>query len=219
MLNDNYPKRHPENKELKLYYGSEYRGLPVMYEKGALIEPYLEKMYNTIKLAMNHYPKVFAFRVDIHFPNNWIHDDMNDKNVIERFISSFRAKIKSSRQTAKLNENYHDSVVRYVWCREIGKYGRPHYHFLILLNGNAFSAMGAVNSPIPNTYSRLSEAWASALGLDVVAVKGLVNKVRSFFTEAQGYDLGELFYVSSYLCKAGTKYYGDGRRNFGVSRV
>ena len=47
---------------------------------------------------------------------------LTDNAIIERFIESFKAKIRHNRQLAFLANKYaHDTVVRYVWTREVGQ--------------------------------------------------------------------------------------------------
>ncbi|WP_241342879.1 YagK/YfjJ domain-containing protein, partial [Pseudomonas aeruginosa] len=85
-----------------------------------------------------------------------------------------------------------------------------------------------------NMIDRLQEAWASALGLSVWLVEGLVHipekatyrvdrkprerKVAGSDRKVLVDELPELFYRASYLCKVATKSYGDRQRGFGASR-
>lgn len=55
------------------------------------------------------------------------------------------------------------------------KSGRSHYDLVILLNHDAYHRPGRLQSTRRNLVSRLEEAWASALGLSVDQVQGLVN--------------------------------------------
>ncbi|MNY72085.1 hypothetical protein D3C86_2105620 [compost metagenome] len=69
--------------------------------------------------------------------------------------------------------------------------------------------------------SRLEEAWASALGMPVGYVAGLVEVPQNPIYRVHYDDLGsqqDLFFRASYLCKAATKAYGDGQHAFGCSR-
>jgi hypothetical protein len=90
------------------------------------------------------------------------------------------------------------------------------------LNYDAFNALGKFESGRSNMFNRLEEAWASALGLPVEAVRGLVE-IPSNPTyclrrnDPQGQ--ADFFYRASYLCKAATKVYGDGQHGFGASRI
>ena len=70
-------------------------------------------------------------------------------------------------------------------------------------------------------FNRLQEAWASALGTSVEAVRGLVEipDNPSYSLRRDGLGVEEFFYRASYLCKAPTKVYGDGRHGFDSSRI
>ena len=166
---------------------------------------------------------MFAFRVDLRLPaDTELPDYVFTNEVIDRFFESFKAKIKHNRsQAKKLNKYAHDSRVRYVWTRELGQRGRPHYHLAILLNRDAFTALGKFEAGRDNMFNRLAEAWASALGLSVGAVKGLVEIPTSpFYYLNRGESAGQaaFFYRASYLCKSATKVFGDGSHGFGCSR-
>lgn len=218
------PLRHPGNANLKLFYGSPYKGLPVQADKGPFVCNYLDRLHLTVSRALAHYPRVFAFRVDLRLPVGPLLPGYAYTNeVIDRFIESFKAKIKHNRGRARLENKYaHDSDVRYVWAREQGQHGRPHHHLAILLNQDAFSALGKFEPGRDNMFNRLAEAWASALGLPVEAVRGLVEIPRNPLYRLHRDDpegQAAFFYRTSYLCKAATKAFGDGSHGFGCSRI
>ncbi|WP_022960922.1 inovirus Gp2 family protein [Halopseudomonas pelagia] len=220
--------RHPHNTNLRLHYDNSFEGLSVMVDKGPFIEQYLSRLKRTIELALDEYPRLLAFRVDLRLPAGAdlpVHTDSNV--VISRFIDSFKAKIRQNRLKAfEHNEKgAHDSRVRYVWAREVGQRERPHYHLLILLNRDAFYTLGKLDSTADNMISRMQEAWASALGLPVEHVRYLVHipdnpmyRVDLKVKAGKPDRLPELFYRTSYLCKAATKSYGSGHWGFGTSR-
>lgn len=217
--------RHQENPNLHLFDSDTYEGLPVMKDKGPFIREYLARLKQTIDLALRQYPRLFAFRVDLRFPAGIDFPPEAYLNVvISRFIESFKAKIEHNRACAReRNPNAHDSKVRYVWAREIGFGGRPHYHLLILLNRDAFYQIGSLGSQMPNMFNRMQEAWANALGLPVDQVSGSVfipdNAEYRVDRSANGVVvLPELFCRASYLCKSTTKAFGDRQRSFDTSR-
>ncbi|VVP01648.1 hypothetical protein PS838_02854 [Pseudomonas fluorescens] len=215
--------RHPQNTNLTLHTGSTYVGLSVQENKGPFIREYLNRLYLTMERALTQYSRVFAFRVDLRLPSETELPDYAFTNeVIERFIESFKAKIKHNRSQARqLNKYAHDSTVRYVWARELGQHGKPHYHLAILLNRDAFTALGKYEIGRDNMFNRLVEAWASALGLSVEAVSGLVeipNNPSYPMNRDDPVGQEEFFYRASYLCKSATKVFGDGSHGFGCSR-
>lgn len=216
--------RHSSNTNLSLHYENTYQGFPVQVEKGPFISEYLNRLYQTVGRALTQYPRVFAFRFDLRLPAEiQLPDFFYTNQVIERFIESFKAKIAHNRSQARqLNKYAHDSKVRYVWAREQGQHGKPHYHLAILLNRDAFTALGKFETGRDNMFNRLEQAWASALGLSVEAVRGLVELPRNPCYHLNLGELGgqaEFFHRASYLCKAATKVFGDGSHGFGASRT
>ncbi len=219
--------RLQQNTNLILYNNPLYRGLPIQLDKGPFIEQYLEKLYTVFQQAMYQYPRVFAFRFDLRFPASLeLYPDEYKNSLFKKFMDAFKAKIKHNRYMAKQENKYaHDSIVRYVWARESGQHGKPHYHVAVFLNYDAFCALGKFEYGRDNIFNRLQEAWASALGLPVSNVIGLVyiplnagyKLLRDDFDNPNG--LNEFFYRASYLCKAATKVYGNGQHGFGASRT
>lgn len=220
--------RHPENPDLHLHCGNSFKGMQLMVEEGPFIEDYLSRLAETIELAVDQYPRVFAFRVGLCLPQrDDLPVDVYTNDVISRFFESFKAKIEHDRRKARdRHPRAHDCKVRYVWAREVGRGERPHYHLLILLNGNAYRSIGRLQSKADNMFNRLQGAWASALGLSVDQIAGLVeipeNAVYRLYRSPRCGYLGmlyaELFYRGSCLCTAATKYFGDGQHGFGSSR-
>jgi Inovirus Gp2 len=216
--------RHPVNTNLTLHYHSTYQGLPIQFDKGPFILEYLHRLYQTMNCAIDQYRCVFAFRLDLRFPPGPIPHDLSDDNqIIERFIESFKAKIRHNRQLALRENKYaHDTVVRYVWAREVGQQGRPHYHLAILLNFDAFSTLGYFSSGRDNNFKRLQGAWASALGLPLDAVDGLLEIPKNAYYHIHRDDdasIAKFFFRASYLCKSATKSFGNGSHGFGASRI
>lgn len=219
-------QRHPENINLHLFDGETFEGLPVMKDKGYLIAEYLASLKKTIDLALQQYPRLLAFRVDLRFPVGVnLPSNAYTNETLSRFFEYFKATIEHNRACAREhNSNAHDCKVRYVWAREVGQGQRPHYHVLMLLNRDAFYTIGRLGSEAPNMINRMQEAWAWALGLSIGQVSGLVHIPDSaeYRVDRTAYGdvalLPELFYRASYLCKAATKVYGDRQRNFDTSR-
>jgi hypothetical protein len=219
---NNLPLRHEYNKTLILNYDNKFNGLSVMNQRGALVDQYLTKLNEVILLTLNHYMKVFAMRVDLRFSNDHDIAQLTDTGVITRFIDSFKAKIAHNRMLAKRNGNYQDTVVRYIWAKEISSDGGVHYHVMLFLNGNAYRAVGDFSFDSDNMFSRINGAWASALGINLCQVKGLVHFSHSVFIDQSQagaqHKINDLFFAASYLCKAETKIYNDGGKWFGSSR-
>lgn len=216
--------RHPSNSNLKLHYEDTYLGLPIQADKGPFVVEYLGKLHQTISRAVGQYRRVFAFRFDLRLPSDMDSGGLTYENeVIDRFIESFKAKIRHNRQMAFRENKYaHDSAVRYVWTREVGQQGRPHYHVAILLNYDAFCSLGKFSYGRENMFNRLTDAWASALGRSSDNVVGLVEIPKNPYFHIHRDDIesiAEFFYRASYLCKSATKAFGNGGHGFGASRI
>lgn len=214
--------RHPKNTNLTFLHQSMFQGLPVYTDRGPLVLEYLGRSKEVIDRARKDYARVFAFRFDLRFPAGHCASYFDDNRVLDRFFASFKDKIRHNRNRAReSNRNAHDSVVRYIWCREIGQHGIPHYHVVVLLNNDAFCTLGRYELGGDNIFNRLHEAWASALGRSVEGVVGLVEFPKNPFyllTRDDPATMADFFFRVSYLCKADTKCYGDWVHTFGTSR-
>lgn len=221
-----HPLRHSDNTNLHLHYDDTFEGLPVM-NKGPFIREYLSALKRTIELATAEYPRVLAFRVDFRLPQAMdLRGYASTNQVISNYFESFRRRIQYHQAKVRERSGYaRGCKVRYVWSREFGQGGKPHYHVLILVNGDAYYTVGRLRSENANMISRMEEAWASALGLSVDQIRGLVHIPESSEYRIDRYvrpgDLDELpalFRRASYLCKKATKSFGDRQRGFDTSR-
>ncbi len=216
--------RHPKNSNLILHYEPHYQGLPVQVQKGPFITQYLDRLHTTMSRALDEYSRVLAFRVDLRFPTSMDLADLSTANqALSRFFESLKAQIKHNRQIAsQSNERMHESNVRYVWARESGQLGRPHYHLVFFLNYDAYCSLGKYELGRDNLFNRLYKAWGSALGLPVEAVAGLVELPKNaayVLRRDCSDDMATFFYRTSYLCKVATKQYGNWQHAFGCSRI
>lgn len=234
VTSPSYPRRHPDNKNLHLYYGDTFEGLPLMTEKGPFIREYLAALKRTIQLAMVEYPRVLAFRVDLRLPQDIeLPGYAYTNQVISEFFELFTKKIQYHQGRVAERSYSRGCKVRYVWSREVGQGGRPHYHLLILMNRDAYYTVGRLRSEKVNMIHRLQEAWAGALGLPVWLAEELVHipdnstyrvDLKPRERQVKGSDLKvlvdelpSLFHRASYLCKVATKSYGDRQRGFSSS--
>lgn len=215
--------RHPGNKNLSLFYKTDFFGYPVQKDYIPYISEYLNKTKNIIETTTNEYSRVFAFRVDLRFPSGIYLQIIDGNTVIERFVSSLKAKIRHNRDRAKeSNPHAHDTIVRYVWCREVGNEGFVHYHVAVLLNNDAFCTLGKFEMDRDNLFNRMHEAWASALRISSSDAIGLVHFPENPFYQLRRNDsqsIADFFYRVSYLSKAATKLFGNNVHGFGASRA
>lgn len=198
-----------------------YNGFSVMASKGPFVATYLDRLIQVMDDSLVEHPRTFAVRFDLQIPKSRL--DAGKHRLIDRFISSLKGKVKRARLRAAdeaKNRWAHGSAVRYVWAREVTQNNREHYHFVLFLNRDAFNAVGSYSPDSSNLYSRLLEAWASALGVGVDEVCGLVHVPRNatyWVTAGDEDSQDELIYRASYLAKVATKKTGS-RHSFGFSR-
>ncbi|WP_386077514.1 inovirus Gp2 family protein [Vreelandella sp. F11] len=213
----------PTNTNLHLSYAPLFNAMSVQVESLPMVSEYLQALNDTMQKAICEYPRVLALRVDPVIPTE-ISDRMtleDYKGLMSRFISSLKAIIKHDRQQKRQSGWVPDTKVRYVWCCEVGNNGKPHYHFFLLLNRDAYHMPGRACSPNENLISRVSRAWYSALGIAWNPQEPWVHVPAHPFYWIDRDDpnsFQEAFYRASYLCKAETKHYGLGVRAFGTSR-
>lgn len=216
-------QRLQTNTNLSLHFENTYQGLPVLTQRGPLIREYLEILHHTTQRALEEHSRVFAVRFDLRLPDGKpLPDDAFTNQTIQRFIESLKAKINHARTKSKQAHRWaHGTSVRYVWAREISQNGKPHHHFVLLLNKDAYCTLGSFSLDADNMYSRIHGAWASALRLPFVESYGLVHIPQNAhyrLDRLNHAELSKFFERASYLCKAATKIFGDGNHAFGCSR-
>jgi len=218
------PKRLKANRNHSLLYEpifitSDDTRMDVMTDKGPLLPDYLEDGYQVFKKAINAHKRVLVLRFDLQLPLGLtLPADAETNKVIRRFLSSFQSKIDSH---LKRNDVKHKCPVRHIIAREIGTNSqRPHFHVMLLLNGNAFQNMGSREYEGKNNFWRIAEAWASALKIPpkeaAKRVQCTKKKIGLTFYRLQPKDGYAQFYAAfyrmSYFCKAHTKVYGQRHR-------
>lgn len=65
-------KRLKLNKNLSLVNGGQYNGFTVYNSPQGLVREYLGRTIGVLDNALMDYANVYAFRVDINFPRNWL---------------------------------------------------------------------------------------------------------------------------------------------------
>ena len=219
------PCRVPNQPHLKLFYADNYNGYPVQQIAGGLIEPYLARLCSTVNSVLNGYRRLYAVRVDLHFPMAYVglEQQVLGNEYLQFFIKALRRKLEVYKlQRQQLGLRVHEAGFEYVWARESGSNsGKPHFHLLLLFNRNAFCYLGNFRG-VGNLSNRIGESWAEALGLHVAEGANYVyyplnGQYRVDFNHPV--QVGELIHRASYLAKAATKNFLEGFHVFGCSRV
>ncbi|MBK5415525.1 YagK/YfjJ domain-containing protein [Pseudomonas sp. TH31] len=118
---------------------------------------------------------MFTVRFDLRFADDDYFIESGNA-VIPGFVDSLTFRIQSAREhSGRLNSSAHQTRGRWCRVREVGQYGRSHYHFVLLLNRDAHHFVGRFQSERENPYSRIQVAWASARRIPFEDADGLVH--------------------------------------------
>ncbi|MGP9767050.1 YagK/YfjJ domain-containing protein [Halomonas sp. AOP13-D3-9] len=236
ILTSKLPKRTRENPKLKLFYERYYRGCKVASRLGPLIENYLDRTYDALTYACGMQNKTFVFRLDLRFPDDMEPNSMHAGNdYLSFFLHAFEIQLLALRREHV--SHIHRANFRYVWCREQKDSDKPHYHLLILLNGNVFHQLGSSDASALGRYQDNTlihaaiRAWGWALSRPTHMMKGLVeipkkweqgrrtNKYFHCMLHRNDPDIfAEVMYVASYLCKYYSKPLGQRIHCFDASK-
>jgi len=227
MSNLPYLERHHQDPNLWIYYGREYNGMPIVWQRGPYIYNYLQRIDKTIQGALNDHTTIMAVRVDLRLPSqlDWMTQPVG-RPIFSRFIDSLKAKIEARKnKTERGGSRFHSTTVHFVWAREFGEQGKPHYHCVLFFNKQSFKSLGEYNPQSNSLYSMIDNAWHSALGLEIGLADGLVcipgrkDSYSPIYLIRRGEDYSELFRRVSYFAKLPTKRFGLNSHNFGTSRT
>lgn len=223
---------HPYNHNLTVYSNEVWwNNHPVLQKPSGLIEQYLQSIKQTLDRACTEYTRLSVMRFDLRFPQTLDH---RDDQAISRFVDALKAKIHADqRRKQAQGKRVYPCNLRYVWVKEKVSSEAFHYHMAIMLNRDAYFTLGdyatAVHPDAPtrlpeNMAERILSAWASALGMSMEHVVGLVhfpaNPVYSLDRNDMAFtdQYNAVFRRLSYFAKVETKQYGDRSRHFGCSR-
>ena len=222
MSNIPYLERHHQDPNLLIYYGREYNGMPIIWQRGPYIYNYLQRIDETIREALNEHKTIMAVRVELRLPTQFDWMRHSGRPVFSRFIASLKAKIKARKdRTERSGSRFHATNVHYVWVREFGEEGKPHYHCVLFFNKQTFRNLGEYNPQSNSLFSMIDNAWHSALGLadGLVSFPSRKDSSSPIYWIRRGEDYSELFYRVSYFAKLATKRFGLNSHNFGTSRT
>ncbi len=93
------------------------------------VEP-LKRFKREIDAMLSHHCKVFVLRFDVR-----VHTHTQTNAVITDFRKSYAERVK---------RYYKTKNVAYVWCREVEKKKKQHYHFAVIVDGNEAWVAGAL---------------------------------------------------------------------------
>lgn len=220
-------KRHQDNPALKLWWDIYYQNMLVQTQRGPLIENYLEKLLFVMNQSRQDCNRLFAIRIDLHYPGGIHAGLIAPQNAT---ISAFLQYLHQELDAAGIK---YPHKLRNAWCCEQDTSENPHYHLLLLLNGDAYNGLGYMDKTpcgdygYDNLFHRIVRAWARAINHPQECMAGLVQVPRKpisndlatwFFRSDDQTAFTDVFYAASYLCKAYTKPIGQGVHCFDGSR-
>lgn len=213
----------PNHRHQKLTSELTYRDVPLIPTHAPYVVEYLDRLIATVDRSIADCKKVFAVRVDLRLPVLMIGQSAYDNRVIEAFFKSLKAKLKAEHKRRSQTAQYVSRCpVRYVWAREQVNAEQPHYHVLLLLNGNFFQSLGDMDYQSNYLSGFVAKAWQSALGIPAEMTFPLVHFPKNCIYKVSGIadvERESLLQRSSYFCKHQSKDINDGQHNFGVSRL
>jgi hypothetical protein len=222
MIDTPYLYRHSSDPNLWIYNGYAYNGMPLVWQQGPFIHNYLQRIDETIQGALQEHASLMAVRVDLRLPLQFDWRRQPDwRPVFSRFTASLKAKIGAKQAKAiRDGKRFHPTKVHFIWTREFGQNGHPHYHCVLFFNKQTFRGLGEFNPYSGSLYGMISSAWASALGMDEHLADGLVSIPRNpIYRIRRGERYDDLFRRLSYFAKLASKLFGSGSHNFGTSRT
>lgn len=220
-------KRHLDNPALKLWWDLYYQNMPVQTQKGPLIENYLKKLLFVMNQARQDCNRIFAIRIDLHYP------DGTHAGLIAAQNATLSAFLEYLHQELDVAGTKYPHKLRNAWCCEQETSVNPHYHLLLLLNGNAYNGYMYIDKTprgdyeYDNLFHRIVRAWSRAINCPQENMEGLVQLPRKpitkefakwHFRSDDHKVFADVFHAASYLCKAYTKPIGQGVHCFDGSR-
>lgn len=220
------PKRVPGQYHLTLFRELKYNGLPVLPQSDGLVANFLGRLYQLLRSTLAVYPRTFAVRVDLRFPAHFapVDNEIFSNIHLQKFFKLLRKKLDLLRE-AKADQGIrvHEHGLEYAWARECGIDGiKPHFHILLLLNGQAFRGIGGFECGRESLCNVIRGAWAEALGVDFTEGATSVHFPTNgqYLVDSRDQrQIEEVFARASYLAKVSTKNFLEGFHVFGCSRV
>lgn len=199
---------------------------------GEISHEQLETSLGVIMNFLHRYPRVFAVRVDLRFPQIPVMDDpdmptsfppeIEEAKAITRFMASLKSQIQAARhRKGKTGKPF---FLGYIWVKEQVTSQYPHYHVVLLFNRDDYGYLGDYsNLDGDNMATRIRKAWCSALKLAYPNYAFLVHfpdDAEYRFDHRDAVLHNEIFYNflvrTAYLFKLRSKVRGE--RNYGHSK-
>ncbi|MBZ2173424.1 inovirus-type Gp2 protein [Nitratidesulfovibrio sp. SRB-5] len=138
--------------------------MPHDTKTGPVIESIMDKYHATFEQSLADHGKVMQVRLDLRYPENGY------ATPDSKHIHDFSYNLKRSIARQKFAGN-HDPDPKLLWVREQNESEHPHYHALVLVNGNS------LNNP-HSIFEKAGRLWGRALGVDPTGLVHHCDKDR-----------------------------------------
>lgn len=193
-----------------------------------ILIPLLNMVYGA--LVQNN--RILAIRTDPRFalshvpgePDLPICFQRDDAQAITRFFDSLKSQLRADHNRSRRPGD--PTLPSYGWCRERDTSEHPHYHLMLLFNGDAYRYLGNYKDRNgDNMATRIQKAWCSAVGLaheDYATLAEFPPNAVYRFSRFDALDRSPVYWGFlirlAYLAKTRTKDVHSGYRNFGTSQ-
>lgn len=126
--------------------------MPHSTQNGPVIENIMDKYHDTLEQSLAAHSKVMQVRLDLRYPENGY------TTPDSKHIHDFNYNLKRNIARQKCAGD-HDPDPKLIWVREQNRSEHPHYHVLLLVNGNAMRNPHSI-------FEKADRLWGRALGVD-----------------------------------------------------
>lgn len=193
-----------------------------------ILNPLLNMVYGT--LEQNN--RILGIRTDQRFAQSHVPREpdlpicfqRDDEQAITRFYESLKSQLRADHNRSRRPGD--PTLPSYGWCRERDTSEHPHYHLMLLFNGDVYRYLGNYKDRNgDNMATRIQKAWCSAVGLaheDYATLTEFPPNAVYRFSRFDALDRNPVYWNFlirlAYLAKNRTKDVHSGYRNFGTSQ-
>lgn len=193
-----------------------------------ILNPLLNMVYGT--LEQNN--RILGIRSDLRFAQPHVPGEpdlplcfqRDDTQAISRFFESLKSQLRADHNRSGRPGD--PTLPSYGWCRERDTSEHPHYHLMLLFNGDVYRYLGNYKDRNgDNMSTRIQKAWCSAVGLaheDYATLAEFPPNAVYRFSRFDALDRSPAYWDFlirlAYLAKTRTKDVHSGYRNFGTSQ-
>ena len=193
-----------------------------------ILNPLLNMVYGT--LEQNN--RILGIRSDLRLAQSHVPGEpdlplcfqRDDTQAISRFFESLKSQLRADHNRSGRPGD--PTLPSYGWCRERDTSEHPHYHLMLLFNGDVYRYLGNYKDRNgDNMSTRIQKAWCSAVGLaheDYATLAEFPPNAVYRFSRFDALDRSPVYWDFlirlAYLAKTRTKDVHSGYRNFGTSQ-